>query len=73
MLAAIPKLLPSDREERQKGLAVIRKILSASGEIAGEAAERLTMIEHLFDLDNVKGTSANTLRFAAAGRRAKAS
>jgi len=72
-LAAIPKLLPGDREERQKGLTVIRKILSASGEIAGEAAERLTRIEHLFDLDNAKGTSANALRFATDGRRAKAS
>ena len=40
-LAAIPKLLPADIAERRKGLAAIRNVLSASGEISGEAVERL--------------------------------
>ena len=41
-LAAIPKMLPADVAERRKGLAAIRNVLSAGGEISGEAAERLT-------------------------------
>ena len=40
-LAAIPKMLPADIAERRKGLAAIRNVLSAGGEISGEAAERL--------------------------------
>ena len=32
-LAAIPKLLPADVAERRKGLAAIRNVLSAGGEI----------------------------------------
>jgi pimeloyl-ACP methyl ester carboxylesterase len=48
-LAAIPKLLPADIAERRKGLAAIRNVLSASGEISGEAVERLRRITALFE------------------------
>ncbi len=48
-LAAIPKLLPTDLGERRKGLAAIRSVLSASGEISGEAAERLKKVAELFE------------------------
>ena len=48
-LAAIPKLLPADIAERRKGLAAIRNVLSASGEITGEAVERLRRITALFE------------------------
>jgi hypothetical protein len=49
-LAAIPKLLPADVAERKKGLAAIRTVLSAIGDITGETAERLKKVESLFGL-----------------------
>jgi hypothetical protein len=72
-LAAIPKLLPSDLAERRKGLAAIRNILSSSGEIGGEAAERLKRVTALFGLDEAQpsGTGAEKVPFAT--DRAKAS
>jgi Protein of unknown function (DUF3141) len=51
-LAAIPKLLPADVAERRKGLAAIRNVLSAAGEISGEAAERLKKVTALFEADD---------------------
>jgi hypothetical protein len=51
-LAAIPKLLPTDVAERRKGLAAIRNVLSAAGEISGEAAERLKKVTALFEVDD---------------------
>jgi pimeloyl-ACP methyl ester carboxylesterase len=48
-LAAIPKLLPANLGERRKGLAAIRNVLSAAGEVSGEAAERLKKVTALFD------------------------
>jgi Protein of unknown function (DUF3141) len=50
-LAAIPDLLPSDAGARRKGFAVVREVLSARGEIAGEAAKRLRRIAELFGVD----------------------
>jgi hypothetical protein len=49
-LAAIPKLLPQNVEERRAGLAVIRDVLSASAEISGEIAKRLDRVTQLFGL-----------------------
>ena len=63
-LAAIPKLLPADIAERRKGLSAIRNVLSAAGEISGEAAERLKKVTALFE--------ANEAGFPAI-KRAKAS
>ena len=51
-LAAIPKLLPTDLGERRKGLAAIRNVLSAAGEISGEAAERLKRVAALFEAND---------------------
>ena len=51
-LGAIPKLLPADVAERRKGLAAIRNVLSAAGEISGEAAERLKKVTALFEVDD---------------------
>jgi Protein of unknown function (DUF3141) len=50
-LAAIPALLPSDRELRRKGFAALRQVLSARGEITGEAAERFQRIARLFGVE----------------------
>jgi hypothetical protein len=48
-MAAIPALLPPGAEERQTALAAIRDVISASGEPAGEAAERMKRIARLFE------------------------
>jgi len=49
-LAAIPRLLPSDEDQRRMGLDAIRGVLSASAEISGEAASRLERVTQLFGL-----------------------
>lgn len=49
-LAAIPKLLPADVAERRKGLAAIRNVLSASGEISDQVADRLRHVTTLFEI-----------------------
>jgi hypothetical protein len=50
-LAAIPDLLPKEAETRRKAFATLREVLSASGEIHGEVADRLRQMAHLFGLD----------------------
>jgi pimeloyl-ACP methyl ester carboxylesterase len=54
-LAAIPDMLPSDMEARRRGLAILLQVLSARGEIAGEAAERLARVTQLFGLKPESG------------------
>jgi len=50
-VAAIPSMLPADPEIRLEALDIVKRVLSATGEIAGEAAERLKRIERLFRAD----------------------
>jgi pimeloyl-ACP methyl ester carboxylesterase len=50
-LAAIPKLLPNNKDERRKVFAAIQEVLSASAEISGEVAKRLKQVAGLFGLD----------------------
>ena len=73
-LSAIPSLLPASTDERQKALAAIRQVLSASGEISGEAAERLKRVVTLFETSGPALASPTTpnLPFATV-ERAKAS
>jgi pimeloyl-ACP methyl ester carboxylesterase len=47
-MAALSSMLPADREMRLKALDVLKQILSARGEMAGDAAERMQRIERLF-------------------------
>jgi hypothetical protein len=50
-LAAIPKMLPSNEDERRAGLEAIRGVLSASGEgTSGETASRFARVTQLFGL-----------------------
>jgi Protein of unknown function (DUF3141) len=74
-LAAIPSLLPADIAERRKGLAAIRNVLSSSGEIDGEAAERLRRVTVLFGVDETgpSGIGADKVPFVPSPDRAKAS
>jgi hypothetical protein len=48
-VAAIPSLLPPEAEERQAALGAIQEVVSASGELAGEAAERMKRVVKLFE------------------------
>jgi hypothetical protein len=50
-IAAIPALLPPEADLRRKALEAVKKVLSASGEITGEAAVRLARIAQIFEPD----------------------
>ena len=52
-LAAIPKMLPDNAEARSDGLAAIFQVLTASGDLVGEAAERLSRLARLFGLEEL--------------------
>ena len=47
-VTAIPKLIPRDPDHREKTLRAIQRIISATGEPAGEAKRRLAEIETMF-------------------------
>lgn len=48
-LAAIPQMLPADAASRADTLGKIRQIVSATGEVSSDRAERLMQIEKLFE------------------------
>ena len=60
-LAAIPKLLPENANERRAAFAAIREVLSAGAELSGEVARRLNRIAELFSVD--AGTASNIAPF----------
>jgi pimeloyl-ACP methyl ester carboxylesterase len=55
-LAAIPKLLPDNMDERRKAFAAIRDVLSASAGISGEVSRRLKQVAGLFGLEDEGNT-----------------
>ena len=67
-LAAIRKMLPDNAEVRREGFAAIHQILTASGEILGEAAQRLSRVARLFDVEE----EAKPLPFRPAEDQARA-
>jgi hypothetical protein len=50
-LAAIPDLLPPDHQVRRRAFVTLHQILSASGAVTGDAAERLRRIARLFGVE----------------------
>jgi hypothetical protein len=62
-LAAIPKLLPDDVNQRRAAFAAMREVLSASEAISGERAERLNRVAGLFGLDSGEGVTSNVAPF----------
>lgn len=52
-LRAIPNMLPQDEELRRKSLSALGEVLTARGELSGEAEERWRRIEKLFGLDTI--------------------
>jgi hypothetical protein len=57
-VAAIPALIP-DGKSRHRTVAAVRQVLSASGEIAGEVAERLQRITRLLGLEEQPVSAAS--------------
>ena len=49
-LEAIPALLPADAALRQNAFDSIKKVLEASGELTGDAVERLNRVKEIFGL-----------------------
>ncbi len=49
-LEAIPALIPDNMAQRQEAFDSIKKVLEASGELTGDAIERLNRIRDLFGL-----------------------
>src|SRR5256714_13500324 len=50
-LAAIPQLLPDNKDERRRAFLALQEVLSASAEISGEVAKRLKQVAGLFGLE----------------------
>jgi hypothetical protein len=57
-LAAMPKMLPPNMDERRRALAVLRKVASARGEVTGEVADRLERMARLFEHEGRPGGRA---------------
>jgi hypothetical protein len=55
-LAAIPKLLPDNMDERRKAFAAIEDVLAASARISGEVSKRLKQVAGLFGVDDQGNT-----------------
>ena len=70
-LEAIPDLLPADEGRQAEWARCSPQVLSASGEIAGEAAERLREIAQLFGVEGNLTIAASAVRRQKprAGRR----
>jgi hypothetical protein len=62
-LAAIPKLLPEDVDQRRGVFAAMQEVLSASDEITDERASRLQRIAALFGADAGEDRASNVAPF----------
>jgi hypothetical protein len=51
-LAALPALLPQEMEDRRAAFEALGEVLRATGQLSGDAAERLTRVAALFGLGN---------------------
>ena len=49
-IAVLPKLLPEKRQERELGMAALRRVLAARGSLSAEDSRRLARIESLFNV-----------------------
>ncbi len=67
-LAAIPSMLPVEKETRLKACDLITQVLSASGEYSADGRDRLQQIGRLFDVDG-RLTAEGTLAIDSSTRR----
>jgi pimeloyl-ACP methyl ester carboxylesterase len=47
-IAALPKLLPDDRQQCEEALALVRRVLASRGALSDEGSRRLERVESLF-------------------------
>lgn len=47
-VAALPRLLPNNRRQREEALRVLRRVLGAHGDLPEKCAQRLHEIEAIF-------------------------
>ncbi len=66
-LGAIPDMLPSDMDDRRKGLGALHEVLSARGELSGEAAERWQRIAGLFGVEDKPPATSESNETSRAG------
>ena len=69
-LAAIPAMLPSDAETRQKAFDLIKQVLGARGEMSPEDEKRMSEVARLFAMD--KERSADQIPFRRARKEPQA-
>jgi hypothetical protein len=50
-LAAIPSMLPTDKESREKAYGLITEVLGARGELTADDSKRLSEVARLFGID----------------------
>lgn len=62
-LAAIPKILPEDINQRRAAIEAIREVLSASEDITGESANRMKRVAELFGVDAGGEPASNVAPF----------
>jgi len=67
-MAALPSMLPPDRDLRRKAFDLIKQIMSASGPLSDEDNERLERVARAFDLDP-PSTAAPNLTVVASDRQ----
>ena len=68
---AIPSMLPSDLESREKAYELIHQVLRARGELSVEDNDRMTNVARLFGLEG--GAAKGHLREVGMKPQAKAS
>ena len=66
-LGAIPDMLPSDMDDRRKGLGALHEVLSARGELSGEAAEWWQRIAGLFGVEDKPPATSESNETSRAG------
>ncbi len=57
-IAALPKLLGADANERKATLDVLHRVLAARGDMSDEGKRRLARVEALFDVKPEKARKA---------------
>jgi len=72
-LSAIPAMLPDDVDTRRQGLDLLRRVLSASGELDSEGQARLTRIARLFETKEQAEAGAVATPFPRRATQPKAS
>ncbi|MFZ1952191.1 MAG: DUF3141 domain-containing protein [Pseudolabrys sp.] len=70
-LAAIPSMLPPDKETREKGYDLIKQVLGARGELSADDNKRMSEVARLFGLEG--GGTRTHLREVPKKPQAKAS